>query len=162
MPLKRNRFITLAVGDKRVNRVLERERPHPRRVKSDITNIADRTPQFMIGVYRPLWHIEESFRMSKPDLQRWSIYHHECESIETQLAIVFPALAFTYETETKTDWSIKKVLAVNSRTKSVASRRSASSLDGVLRSDGRVGQELPYLLRTAARDGGWLYLVCNP
>ena len=93
LPVNLPLFINLVLGGVRYG---EWDRQHRRTDPS----VHDRR------VYRPLWHIEEFFRMSKPDLQRWSIYHHECESIETQLAIVFPALAFTYETETKTDWSI--------------------------------------------------------
>jgi len=45
--------------------------------KSYITNITAPTPEFVIGAYHQLWHVEKSFRMSKHDLQARPIYHHK-------------------------------------------------------------------------------------
>lgn len=107
-PVKRNRFITLAGGDKRVNRELEAKARTLAGWKSYITNITAPTPEFVIGAYHQLWHIEKSFRMSKHDLQARPIYHHKRESIEAHLAVVFAALAVTHHVETQTGWSIKR------------------------------------------------------
>jgi hypothetical protein len=93
--VKRNRFITLAGGDKSVNRELETKARTLAGWKSYITNITNPTPEFVIGAYHQLWHIEKSFRMSKHDLKARPTYHHKRESIDAHLAVVFAALAVT-------------------------------------------------------------------
>jgi hypothetical protein len=35
----------------------------------------------VIGAYHPLWHVEKSFRLSRPALRARPIYHHKRESI---------------------------------------------------------------------------------
>jgi transposase len=100
-PIKRNRFITLAGGDKSVNRELEAKARTLAGWKSYITNINRPTPEFVIDAYHQLWRIEKSFRMSKHDLQARPIYHHKRESIEAHLAVVFAALAVTHTSSTK-------------------------------------------------------------
>jgi hypothetical protein len=59
-PVKRNRFITLAGGDKSVNRELEAKARTLAGWKSSITNITNPSPEFVIGAYHQLWHIEKS------------------------------------------------------------------------------------------------------
>jgi hypothetical protein len=51
VPVKRNRFITLVGGDKTVNRELETKSRTLAGWKSYITNIADPSPEFVIGAY---------------------------------------------------------------------------------------------------------------
>jgi hypothetical protein len=46
--------------------------------------------------------------MSKHDLQARPIYHHQRDSIEAHLTIVFAALAVSRWIEDRTGWSIKK------------------------------------------------------
>jgi DDE family transposase len=121
-PIKRNRFITLAGGDKSVNRELEAKARTLAGWKSYITNIPNPTPEFVIGAYHQLWHIEKSFRMSKHDLQARPIYHHKRESIEAHLAVVFAALAVTHEIETRTGWSIKRFVQTARRYRTIAIR----------------------------------------
>jgi transposase len=77
-------------------------------LKGYITNIANPSPQFVIDAYHLLWHIEESFRMSKHDLRARPIYHHKRKSIEAHLTVVFAALAVTRLIEECTGWSIKR------------------------------------------------------
>jgi len=77
-------------------------------LKAYITNMVDPSPEFVIGAYHQLWHVEKSFRMSKHDLRARPIYHHKRESIEAHLNIVFAALAITRFVEEATGWSIKK------------------------------------------------------
>jgi hypothetical protein len=117
--LKRNRFIKLTGGDKSINRELETKARTLAGWKSYITNISNPTPEFVIGAYHQLWHIEKSFRMSKHDLRARPIYHHKRESIDAHLAIVFAALAVTHYIETKTGWSIKKFVQTARRHRSV-------------------------------------------
>ena len=60
-PVKRNRFVQLAGGDKSVNRALEAKARGLAGLKGYVTNITDPTPEFVIGAYHRLWHIEKSF-----------------------------------------------------------------------------------------------------
>jgi hypothetical protein len=122
VPVKRNRFITLAGGNKSVNRELERKARTLAGWKSYITNIANPSPEFVIGAYHQLWRIEKSFRMSKHDLQARPIYHHKRESIEAHLAVVFAALAVTHEIEHQTGWSIKRFVQTARRYRTIAIR----------------------------------------
>jgi hypothetical protein len=122
VPVKRNRFITLSGGEKRVNRDLEAKARTLAGWKSYITNIADPSAEFVIGAYHQLWRIEKSFRMSKHDLRARPIYHHKRESIEAHLAVVLAALAVTHEIETKTGWSIKRFVQTARRYRTVAIR----------------------------------------
>ena len=127
-PVKRNRFITLAGGDKSLNRELERKARTLAGWKSYITNITAPTPEFVIGAYHPLWHIEKAFRMSKHDLQARPIYHHKRESIDAHLAVVFAALAVTHEIETRTGWSIKRFVQTARRYRTINIRTGAHVL----------------------------------
>lgn len=51
-----------------VNRDLEVKARALAGVKGYTTNLTDRTPEFIIGAYHQLWHIEKR-RMTKHDLQ---------------------------------------------------------------------------------------------
>jgi hypothetical protein len=128
VPVKRNRFITLAGGDKSVNRELETKARTLAGWKSYITNITSPSPEFVIGAYHQLWRIEKSFRMSKHDLQARPIYHHKRESIEAHLAVVFAALAVTHEIETVTGWSIKRFVQTARRYRTIAIRTGEHTL----------------------------------
>jgi hypothetical protein len=119
-PVKRNRFIILTGGDKSVNRELEAKARTLAGWKSYVTNINRPTPELVIDAYHQLWRIEKSFRMSKHDLQARPIYHYKRESIEAHLAVVFAVLAVTHEIETKTSWSIKKLVQTARRYRTVA------------------------------------------
>jgi hypothetical protein len=113
-PVKRNRFIKLDGAAKSVNRELEARARTLAGIKGYVTNLAacpDGTPvtaDFVIGSYHELWRIEKSFRMSKHDLQARPIYHHQRDSIEAHLTIVFAALAVSRWIEHQTGWSIRK------------------------------------------------------
>ncbi|HLR95215.1 MAG TPA: hypothetical protein VK053_11860 [Jiangellaceae bacterium] len=47
----------------------------------------------VISAYHELWHVEESFRMSKSDRAARPIFHRIKDSIEAHLTVVFAALA---------------------------------------------------------------------
>lgn len=121
-PVKRNRFVKLAGAEKSVNRELEAKVRALAGIKGYTTNIANPTPQFVIGAYAGLWNIERSFRMSKHDLQARPIYHHKRESIEAHLSVVFAALAVTRYVEAATGWSIKRFVQTARRYRSVQIR----------------------------------------
>jgi transposase len=121
-PVKRNRFITITGGDKHVNRTLEAKARALAGIKGYTTNITTPTPEFVIGAYHQLWHIEKAFRMSKHDLRARPIYHHTRESIEAHLTIVFAALAVTRLIEEQTGWSIKRFVRTARRYRTVEIR----------------------------------------
>jgi transposase len=122
MAIKRNRFVKLVGGDKSVNRDLEGKARALAGFKAYITNLPDPDPEFVIGAYHQLWHIEKSFRMSKHDLRARPIYHHKRESIDAHLTIIFAALAVTRLIEARTGWSIKKFVRTARRYRSVQIR----------------------------------------
>jgi transposase len=64
----------------------------------------------VIGSYHELWHVEQSFRMSKTDLRARPMFHHKRESIEAHLTIVFAALAIARHLQQATGVSIKKLV----------------------------------------------------
>lgn len=106
--VKRNRFVKLTGAAKSVNRSLETKARALAGIKGYATNLADPTPEFVIGAYHRLFQIEKSFRMAKSDLAARPIYHHTRDSIEAHLTIVFAALAVSRWIEDATGWSIKR------------------------------------------------------
>ena len=64
----------------------------------------------VIGSYHHLWHVEQSFRMSKTDLAARPIFHHTREAIEAHLTIVFAALAIARHLQNTTGLSIRKIV----------------------------------------------------
>ena len=117
--VKRNRFVKLSGGTKSVNRDLEAKSRALAGFKAYITNMLDPDPDTVIGAYHQLWRIEQSFRMSKSDLQARPIYHRKRASIEAHLAVVFAALAITRYIEDRTGMSIKKFVQTTRRFRTV-------------------------------------------
>jgi hypothetical protein len=118
VPVKRNRFITLTGGTKTVNRDLVTKARELAGWKPYVTNL-DATPEFVIGAYHQLWHVEHSFRMSKHDLKARPIYHRKRESIDAHLAVVFAALAVSQRIEQLTGWTISRFVKTLRRYRSV-------------------------------------------
>ncbi|HEX5297451.1 MAG TPA: IS1634 family transposase, partial [Streptosporangiaceae bacterium] len=125
VPVKRNRFIQLCGGTRKVNRELEARARALAGLKGYVTNLRacpDGTPvtaEFAIGAYHRLFEIEKSFRMSKHDLQARPVYHHQRDSIEAHLTIVFAALAVSRWTEERTGWSIRKFVRTARRYRTI-------------------------------------------
>jgi hypothetical protein len=123
--VKRNRFVQLTGGTRTVNRNLETKARALAGIKGYVTNLAacpDGTPitaQFVIDAYHRLFQIEKSFRMSKHDLQARPIYHHQRNSINAHLSIVFAALAISRLIEDRTGWSIKKFVRTTRRYRTI-------------------------------------------
>jgi transposase len=117
--VKRNRFIKLTDTGKSVNRALETKARALAGIKGYITNIDNPTPEFVIGAYHHLWHIEQSFRMSKHDLRARPIFSRKRDSIEAHLTVVFAALAVTRLIEDRTGWSIKRFVRTARRYRTV-------------------------------------------
>jgi hypothetical protein len=125
VPLKRNRFIQLSAGAPTVNRELEAKARDLAGLKGYITNLQacpDGTPvtaEFVIGAYHRLFEIERSFRMSKHDLQARPVYHHQRDSIEAHLTVVFAALAVSRWIEAQTGWSVRKFVRTARRCRTI-------------------------------------------
>jgi len=105
-PVKRNRFVSISGAKKSVNRELEAKARTLAGWKSYVTNL-DATPEFVIGAYHQLWHIEHAFRMSKHDLKARPV-HYKKDSIDAHLAVVFAALAISHRIEQITGWTISQ------------------------------------------------------
>ena len=60
--------------------------------------------------YHDLWHVEQSFRMSKTDLKARPMFHHTRDAIEAHLTIVFAALAVSRYLHTTTGLTVRKIL----------------------------------------------------
>jgi Transposase DDE domain len=64
----------------------------------------------VIANYHDLWHVEQSFRMSKSDLAARPLFARTRDAIEAHLTIVFTALAVSREVQTRTGLSLRRFL----------------------------------------------------
>jgi hypothetical protein len=64
----------------------------------------------VITSYHDLWHVEQSFRMSKTDLAARPMFARTRDAIEARLTIVFTALAISRTVQNRTGQSIRRVL----------------------------------------------------
>jgi hypothetical protein len=64
----------------------------------------------VISSYHELWHVEQSFRLSKTDLAARPMHVHTLETIEAHLTLVFTALAVVRETQTRTGLGIRSIV----------------------------------------------------
>jgi hypothetical protein len=64
----------------------------------------------VISSYHDLWHVEQSFRMSKTDLRARPMFHHTRDAIEAHLTIVFTALALAREAQNRTGLAIRNLV----------------------------------------------------
>jgi len=60
--------------------------------------------------YHDLWHVEQSFRMSKSDLAARPMFARTRQAIEAHLTIVFTALAVSRTVQNRTGLSLRRVL----------------------------------------------------
>jgi len=64
----------------------------------------------VIDSYHDLWHVEQSFRMSKSDLRARPMFHRTKDAIEAHLTIVFTALAVAREAQNRTGLAIRNLV----------------------------------------------------
>jgi transposase len=64
----------------------------------------------VITSYHDLWHVEQSFRMSKTDLAARPMFARTRDAIEAHLTIVFTALAISRTVQNRTGRSLRRVL----------------------------------------------------
>ena len=105
--VQKAKFLSAKTKDKKLNQTLIDKARALAGVKGYVTNLAIPDEQ-VIASYHQLWHVENSFRMSKSDLKARPIFHHTRDSIEAHLTIVFAALAMARMIEYRTEISIKR------------------------------------------------------
>jgi transposase len=112
---RRYRFVKKSQGTKYlVNNELITKAEKLEGIKGYITNTALETP-LVIDRYHDLWHIENSFRITKSDLEARPIFHRLDETIKAHMVIVFAGLAISKYVEQLTGLSIKKALQYSNR-----------------------------------------------
>jgi hypothetical protein len=81
-------------------------------LKGYVTNIAATVmpADEVISSYHELWHVEQSFRMSKTDLRARPMFVRTRDAIEAHLTISFTALALSREVQTRTGLAIRNVI----------------------------------------------------
>jgi transposase len=125
--LQRNRALAIIDGDKpakkaRFVKVTDEEKAFDEKAyeramkltgfKGYVTNIPAGTMSAaeVIGSYHDLWHVEQSFRMSKTDLRARPIFHRKKDAIEAHLTLVFTALAVSRFMQAATGASLKRII----------------------------------------------------
>ncbi|HZE14946.1 MAG TPA: IS1634 family transposase [Mycobacterium sp.] len=111
-PLKKDRFVKVVGATKGVDWELVDRARQLAGLKGYVTNLPKRTMggPAVISAYHDLWQVEKSFRMAKSDLRARPVFHHQRESIESHLTIVFAALAVSRHLQDTTGLSIKKLV----------------------------------------------------
>ncbi|EME58175.1 transposase, IS4 family protein [Rhodococcus ruber BKS 20-38] len=109
---KATRFVkTTTAGQQLDDAALDRARSLVG-LKGYVTNIPVTLmePGEVIGKYHDLWHVEQSFRMSKTDLRARPMFHRTRDAIEAHLTIVFAALAVARCVQDRTGVAIARVV----------------------------------------------------
>lgn len=104
---KKAKFLSVKTKEKKLNQALIDKAKILAGIKGYVTNLAVPDEQ-VIASYHQLWHVEQSFRMSKSDLKARPIFHQKRDSIEAHLTIVLAALAIGKVIENNTGMSIKR------------------------------------------------------
>lgn len=105
--VRKAKFLSVTTKDKKLNQTLIDKAKALVGVKGYVTNL-DIPDEQVIASYHQLWHVEQSFRMSKSDLKARPIFHYKRDSIEAHLTIVLAALAIGKKIERRTGMSIKR------------------------------------------------------
>lgn len=109
---KRAKFVKTNKASYELNQALIEKTTRLLGIKGYYTNIPKdkMNDEGIIAQYKNLWHVEQSFRMSKSDLAARPMYHHKQDSIKAHLTICFMALAVGKYLELKTGLSLRRVI----------------------------------------------------
>jgi len=112
-PVKRSKFVKLSAtsSSRSLNTELIDKALSLVGIKGYVTNLNIPAKQ-VIAAYHELWHVEQSFRMSKSDLKARPIFHHKQEAIEAHLTVVMAALALQRNIEAVSGVSLKQLVKV--------------------------------------------------
>ena len=105
--VQKAKFLSVKTKEKKLNQTLIDKAKALVGVKGYVTNLNIPDEQ-VITAYHQLWHVEQSFRMSKSDLKARPIFLRKQDSIEAHLTIVLAALAMGKMIESRTGISIKR------------------------------------------------------
>lgn len=111
-PLKRDRFVKLAGKKPGVDWALVDRARQLLGLKGYVSNISSEVLDgpAVVAAYHSLWQVEKSFRMAKSDIRARPMFHHQRDSIEAHLTVVFCALAVARHLQDVTGISIKKLV----------------------------------------------------
>ena len=98
-----------------------------------ITNVAFDSARNLLSHYRSLWHIEETFRISKHDLKMRPVFHWNPRRIKAHIALCYMALVCTKTLEYKVEYQYKKM-------STGAIRKSLSELEMSILKDKRTNK----------------------
>lgn len=98
-------------------------------IKGYYTNLSEKNAdnQTIISQYHNLWRVEQTFRITKSDLEIRPIYHFKEQTIKTHVLICFMALAVCKYMEIKTGKSTRQIVRI---LKSVTDARIKNILTG--------------------------------
>jgi hypothetical protein len=105
------KFIKVSRGKIELNTSLVEKRKLLLGIKGYCTDLAEDqlSSQLVIDRYHHLWRVEQSFRMSKFDLEARPIYHHKEEAIRSHVLICFVALMVEKYLELTTKTTIRNI-----------------------------------------------------
>ena len=111
-PLKKDRFVRIESTGTEVDWALVERARQLAGLKGYVTNLPESSMDgaSVVAAYHDLWQVEKSFRMAKSDLKARPMFHHEHESIEAHLTVVFAALAVARHLQDATGTSIKNLV----------------------------------------------------
>ncbi|MBL0706260.1 IS1634 family transposase [Sinomonas sp. JC656] len=111
-PAKKDRFVKLEDAKPGVDWALVERARKLLGLKGYVTNIPADTldGHGVVAAYHDLYQVERSFRMAKSDLKARPMFHHERDSIEAHLTVVFCALAIARHLQEATGASIQKII----------------------------------------------------
>ena len=109
---KGTRFVTVHAGDATLDEASLARARSLVGLKGYVTNIPARLMDAgeVVSSYHELWHVEQSFRMSKHDLRARPVFHHTHDAIEAHLTVVMAALAVARYLQDVTGISIKRII----------------------------------------------------
>lgn len=109
---RRPRFVTLKGAKQTVNETAIARARAVAGLKGYVTNMPHNvmSASEVTGSYHELWHVEQSFRMSKSDLAARPMFHHKRDAIEAHLTVVVTALAVAREVQARTGLAIRNVI----------------------------------------------------
>ena len=106
------RFVKRVSKEKiELNHDLIRKRTLLLGIKGYVTDLTEEqlSNSEVINRYHQLWHVEQSFRMSKFDLEARPIYHQKEDAIRAHVLLCFAALMVEKFLELKTGLSLRKI-----------------------------------------------------
>ncbi|WBL19130.1 transposase [Citricoccus sp. NR2] len=111
-PVRKDRFVKLTGKKPGVDWALVERARQLLGLKGYVTNISPQVLEggAVVAAYHDLWKVEKSFRMAKSDIRARPMFHHQRDSIEAHLTIVFCALAVARHLQAVTGVSIKKLV----------------------------------------------------